>query len=194
MSNWILETACRKIHYLNTHGYPDLFVSVNVSPKQFDRPDFLDITSNIIRRTEINPGNLKLEITETCILNAPESAITKMLEIKKRYPGLALAIDDFGTGYSSLSYLSRLPVDSIKIDLSFVTNLSQQTNRKIVNAIINLAKSLDLKVVAEGVETKKQLEYFIDRNCEVLQGFYFSKPVDFESLRRLLSEEANGKQ
>lgn len=188
MGSWIMETACRDISRQNLKGFPELFVSVNLSPKQFEHPDFLNTIGGVIQRTGINPGNLKLELTETSIMGAPEEAIKKMHSLKDKYPGISIAIDDFGTGYSSLSYLSRLPVDIIKIDLSFVTKLFQETNRKVVNAIINMAESLDLGLVAEGVETESQLQYFVERGCGLLQGNYFYKPLSIEVL-----EEALGK-
>ncbi len=188
MGNWILETACRKMQYLNMHGFPRLFVSVNLSARQFEHPEFLNITGNIIRRTGIDPGNLKLELTETCIMNAPETAIEKMHALKKQHPGIAIAIDDFGTGYSSLSYLSKLPADIIKIDLSFVIRLFQMNNQKIVNAIINLAKSLEMEIIAEGVETREQLDYFIERDCDGLQGRYFYMPLEMNELVKVLKE------
>lgn len=188
MGNWIFETACRKMRYLNTRGYPDLTIAVNLSPRQFEHPEFVKIAGNIIRRTGINPSNLKLELTETCIMNAPEAAIEKMRVLKKTHPGIAISIDDFGTGYSSLSYLSKLPADIIKIDLSFVTKLFQMNNKKIVNAIINLAHSLDLEVVAEGVETEEQLAYFVDKDCTIVQGNYFYTALDFETLRKELKK------
>lgn len=186
MGNWILETACRTMKKLNESGYPRLYVSVNVSPRQFDHPQFLNSTSNIIGRTGIDPQNLKLELTESSIMSAPEAAIERMATLKAEHPGLAIAIDDFGTGYSSLSYLSMLPVDMLKIDLSFVTHLFLMNNRKIVNAIINLAKSLELELVAEGVETAEQREYFVQHECPVLQGKLFSMGVEYDELLSLL--------
>ncbi len=190
MGNWIFETACRKMQYLNTHGYPDLTIAINLSPRQFEHPEFEKVTGNIIRRTGIDPRNLKLELTETCIMNAPEAAIQKMRTLKKTHAGIAIAIDDFGTGYSSLSYLSKLPADIIKIDLSFVIKLFQMSNKKIVNAIINLAQSLDLEVVAEGVETEEQLNYFIEKGCTIMQGNYFYKPLEFDTLRKELAKQS----
>jgi diguanylate cyclase (GGDEF)-like protein/PAS domain S-box-containing protein len=188
MGNWILETACRKMRYLNEHGFPRLYVSVNLSARQFEHPEFLNITGNIIRRAGIAPENLKLELTETCIMNAPETAIEKMHALKKQHPGIAIAIDDFGTGYSSLSYLSKLPADIIKIDLSFVIRLFQMNNQKIVNAIINLAKSLEMGIIAEGVETQEQLDYFIEKDCDGLQGRYFHMPLELKELEEVLKE------
>mgnify|MGYP006288270177 FL=1 len=189
LGKWILETACRKIHYLNSRGFPNLFVSVNISPRQFEHPEFLTITGNIIRRTGIDPKNLKFELTETSIMNAPESSIAKMNALKEHHPGVAIAIDDFGTGYSSLGYLSKLPADIIKIDLSFVSRLFSLNNEKIVNAIINLAKSLDLEVIAEGVETQEQLDYFVERGCNLLQGRYFHMGLTLKELVGVLREE-----
>ena len=188
MGNWILENACRHIRYLNENGYNDLFVSVNISPKQFEHPDFLDMTGNIVRRTGIDSRNLKFELTETSIMNAPESAIEKMNALKEQHPGIMISIDDFGTGYSSLSYLSKFPADIIKIDHSFVTRLFHTNNLKIVNAIVNLAQSLELEVVAEGVETKEQFDFFVEKGCAALQGHYFSKAVPFEELRAFMKE------
>jgi diguanylate cyclase (GGDEF)-like protein/PAS domain S-box-containing protein len=188
MGNWILETACRTMRKLNESGYPDLYISVNVSPRQFDHPQFLNSTSNIIRRTGIDTRNLKLELTESCIMRAPETAIEKMSTLKAEHPGLTIAVDDFGTGYSSLSYLSMLPVDVLKIDLSFVSHLFLMNNRKIVNAIINLAKSLQLELVAEGVETREQRDYFVQNGCPVLQGKFFSMGLEHDALLTLLRD------
>lgn len=186
LGNWIMETACRKIRELNDSGYPDFFVSINLSVLQFEHPDFLIITGNILRRTGIKPDNVRFEITETSIMKAPEEAVEKMRALKKAHPGAAFAIDDFGAGYSSLRYLSRLPADIIKIDNSFVIHLFELNNRKVVNAILNLAKGLDLEVIAEGVETKDQLEYFNDKGCNTFQGYYFSRPVPLGELEKLL--------
>ena len=186
LGNWIMETACRKMRELNDSGYPDFFISLNLSVLQFEHPDFLTITGNILRRSGISPKNVRFEITETSIMKAPEEAIEKMKALKEAHPGATFAIDDFGAGYSSLRYLSRLPADIIKIDNSFVIHLFEMNNRKVVNAILNLAEGLDLEVIAEGVETKDQLEYFNDKGCDTFQGYYFSRPVPLEKLKKLL--------
>ena len=183
---WVLETAFRDTRRLNESGYPDLYVCVNISARQFTQKDFVEMVARSIDRSEIRPKNVKVEITETCIMAAPEEATEKMSALRARFPGIEVAIDDFGTGYSSLSYLSRLPVDIIKIDLSFVTELFAETNEKIVHAIIDLAHSLELELVAEGVETREQWAYFKRHDCRTLQGFLFSRAVVLSELRSLL--------
>ncbi|MFW6338885.1 MAG: putative bifunctional diguanylate cyclase/phosphodiesterase, partial [Alkalispirochaetaceae bacterium] len=194
LGKWILETACRKIHYLNSRGFPNLFVSVNISPQQFEHPEFLSNTGRVIRRTGINPKNLTFELTETSIMTAPELAIKKMNALKEHHPGITLAIDDFGTGYSSLGYLSKLPADIIKIDLSFVSQLFSLNNEKVVNAIINLAKSLDMGIIAEGVETREQLDYFVQRGCSLLQGHYFYRSMQLKELVSVLRNDSNARK
>ena len=187
LGNWVLETAFRDLKAWNDAGHTDTYVTVNLSPKQFDQPDLVETIGNILRNTGANPANVKLEITETCIMSAPDTATRKMRQLKERYPGLTIAIDDFGTGYSSLSYLSRLPADTIKIDLSFVTKLFAMNNDKIVNAIINLAHSLDLDVVAEGVESSDQWEFFNKHQCRTLQGYHFNKPASVDNAVKMLN-------
>ncbi len=186
LGTWVLETACREITFWNTNGFPDLYVSINLSTKQFDQRDMVETISNVILRTGVNPANIKLEITETCIMRNPEAAISKMRLLKKMHPEIHFAIDDFGTGYSSLSYLSQLPADILKIDISFVTQLFSTHNEKIVNAIINLAHSLGLEIVAEGVETVEQWKYFTSRDCGTLQGYHFNKAVSSGDLGEIL--------
>lgn len=186
LGNWVLESAFRDLRAWNDSGYPDLYVSINLSPKQFEQKDLVDTIGRALERTGANPANVKIEITETCIMSAPEEAMDKMRELKERYPGLTIAIDDFGTGYSSLSYLSNLPADIIKIDLSFVVNLFAKGNQKIVNAIIGLAHSLGLEVVAEGVESGDQWDYFRTHECQTLQGYHFNRPVPRGDIPSLL--------
>jgi diguanylate cyclase (GGDEF)-like protein/PAS domain S-box-containing protein len=188
LGNWVLETAFRDVKSWNDEGYPDLYVSINLSPRQFEQKDLVDMVGRAIERTGANPRNVKIEITETCIMSAPEEAMDKMRLLKERHPGLTIAIDDFGTGYSSLSYLSNLPADIIKIDLSFVVNLFAKGNQKIVNAIIGLAHSLGLEVVAEGVESSEQWDYFRTHECQTLQGFHFNRPVPQGDIGALLKK------
>ena len=187
LGNWVLETAFRDVRQWNDAGHKDVYVAVNLSPKQFDQRDLVETVGRILERTGANPANVKIEITETCIMAAPEASTEKMRTLKKRYPGLTIAIDDFGTGYSSLSYLSQLPADIIKIDLSFVTKLFAMNNQKIVNAIINLAHSLNLEIVAEGVESDEQWSYFNERECRTLQGFHFNKPAAGDYVMEMLN-------
>ena len=183
MGNWILERSCRDIKTINSTSWgKDLYVSINFSARQFDHKDLIKTISNVIRRTGVNPEHLRFELTETSIMSAPERVRDIMISVKKLFPGIKFVIDDFGTGYSSLSYLSNLPADSLKIDLSFVSKLFEKNNQKIVNSIINLADSLDLEVVAEGIEEVSQSDFFINKNCNSLQGFLYSKALSLENL------------
>jgi diguanylate cyclase (GGDEF)-like protein/PAS domain S-box-containing protein len=183
MGLWILERSCKDLKIINsTEWGKDIYVSVNLSARQFEHKNLIDNITNVIKRTKINPEHLRFELTETSIMSAPARVREIMTTVKNRYPGIKFVIDDFGTGYSSLSYLSDLPVDSLKIDLSFVIKLFQGNNQKIVNAIINLAKSLELEVVVEGIEEKKQSDYFVDKKCKSLQGYLFSKALSMKDL------------
>lgn len=184
MGNWILETSCRGLKQINSLSWgKDLYVSINLSARQFDHKDFVKNIDNVIKRTGVNPSNLRFELTETSIMSAPDRISSIMHEIKNKYNGIKFVIDDFGTGYSSLSYLTELPVDSLKIDISFVTKLFQKNNQKIVNSILSLSASLELEVVAEGIEGKEQGKYFTDRNCNSLQGFLYSKALRIDDLK-----------
>lgn len=187
LGGWALETA---LH--DAVSWPDSVgngrvVSVNLSPRQFDRSDLLETIGRVLNRTGLDPRRVILELTESCIMTAPEQSIATLQALKDRYPGLSVAIDDFGTGYSSLSYLTRLPADVIKIDLSFVSNLFSQSNEKIVGAIINLSHSLGLQIIAEGVETAEQFAYFADKNCLAFQGYHFHRPLPLQDLHALMS-------
>ena len=188
LGNWVLETAFRDVKTWNDAGHEHVYVAVNLSPKQFEQRDLVDSIGRILERTGADPANIKLEITETCIMSAPDAATDKMCLLKERYPGMTIAIDDFGTGYSSLSYLSRLPADMIKIDLSFVTKLFSLNNEKIVNAIINLAHSLNLEIVAEGVESSDQWNFFNEHQCRTLQGYHFNRPAESQEVLKMIEK------
>ena len=132
------------------------------------------------------PERLELELTESAIMNDAETNIAKLGELKSI--GLELAVDDFGTGYSSLSYLKRFPIDTLKIDQSFVADLDSQDGAAIVDAIIALAKTLNLRVIAEGIEDAHQLAYLVNRDCDLLQGFYFAMPIYPEDVPEMLRQ------
>ncbi|MFH2113136.1 MAG: EAL domain-containing protein, partial [Spirochaetota bacterium] len=186
LGDWVLRRACYDAQRLSELGHPDIYVSVNVSNRQFDQPNYVDELENIVRSSGLTPSRLKLEITESTIMKNTDDAIERIKEIKQRLPGICFMIDDFGTGYSSLAYLSRLPVDFLKIDISFVMNLAERQNEKVVNAIINLGHSLDLGIIAEGIETEAQLAYFAERDCSALQGYYFLRPSSLEEIHAFI--------
>jgi diguanylate cyclase (GGDEF)-like protein/PAS domain S-box-containing protein len=183
---WSLRRSLQDLRRLDAAGFHRMYVSVNVSSRQLELPDFVDNLAEAIENSGVDASRVNLELTETTLLRNPDDAGSKILEVKRRYPRIMLAIDDFGTGYSSLSYLSRLPVDSLKIDISFVRALQREQNRKVVNAILNLAESLDINVVAEGIETREQRAYFRDRRCKGMQGFLFMKGEPIDELERRL--------
>ncbi|MDA1116849.1 MAG: EAL domain-containing protein [Proteobacteria bacterium] len=175
---WVLLEACQQNARWAAQGLPCLPIAVNVSPRQFRQAGLVQAVTFAIAETG-QGGNLRLELTESSIMDDPESAI-RVLKVLKAL-GIKLSIDDFGTGYSSMSYLNRLPLDELKIDRSFLAAIKKADDRVVlVDAIIALAHSLDLVVVAEGVETGGQLEYLARHKCEEAQGFLFSKPVPAE--------------
>jgi diguanylate cyclase (GGDEF)-like protein/PAS domain S-box-containing protein len=185
---WVLEKSCIDITSWNKEGFNNLYVSVNVSAKQFEQTEIVDQLKNVITRTGCSPENLKLEITETAIMQAPDKTIKKMENIKKTFPAIEIMVDDFGTGYSSLNYLANFPADVLKIDLSFVSKLNDPNNRKVVNSIINLAESLEMDCIAEGIETQEEWDYFKKKKCDRLQGYFFSKPLPKIQITKLLKK------
>ena len=163
-------------------------LAVNFSARQFQQATFISGVEEILKETNLDPSWLELEITESSIMKDPESAIEKLLELKMM--GIKVAIDDFGTGYSSLNYLKRFPIDTLKIDRSFVSDLCKDPHdTAIVRAIITLGHALDLMVIAEGVETRDQLESLIELECDVVQGFLFSKALSSADFEDLLIEQ-----
>ncbi len=169
-------------------------LAVNISAKQFAQANFIEQIANILQTSEVNPARLKLEITESTILDNVENTIQIMHTLQAM--GLSFSMDDFGTGYSSLAYLQRLPLSQLKIDRSFVRDLSDDSNdAAIIRTILALSKSLALTVVAEGVETEVQRDYLINNGCEFFQGYLFGKPVpllEFEHKLLLLKKPGNG--
>jgi diguanylate cyclase (GGDEF)-like protein/PAS domain S-box-containing protein len=187
IGEWVLETACRQMRLWQQQFNKESVISVNLSGRQFQQQDLATSVDRILKLTEFDARNLKLEITESIGMNNPEQTYTTLNKLKEM--GILIAIDDFGTGYSSLSYLNRFPIDTLKIDRSFVMEMSQETPESaIVDAILAMAHSLDLSVIAEGVETPDQASYLLAHGCEEVQGFYFSKPVCAEEFTRLLKQ------
>jgi len=177
MGNWVLETACAQIRSWQTNDLArDLVLAVNVSAHQFCHEDFISQVSTAIEKNGIRPEQLKLELTESMLVKNIEETIDKMIELKKI--GVRFSLDDFGTGYSSLQYLKRLPLDQLKIDQSFVRDLeSDESDRAIVRTIIAMAQSLNLEVIAEGVETEYQRSQLLNKGCSYFQGYLFGKPI-----------------
>jgi diguanylate cyclase len=162
-------------------------VAVNISARQFQQPGIVNTVVRILKETEIEPQFLELELTEGSIMKDPDEAIGKLHELKAM--GVMISIDDFGTGYSSLNYLKRFPIDTLKIDKSFVSEITTDPdNAAIVNAIITLAHALKLNVIAEGVETQEQLEFLRKLKCDEVQGFLFSEALSVKEFTQLLAE------
>jgi Amt family ammonium transporter len=176
IGSWVLEQACRALQNWHCDGAEDLFVSVNISTQQFMKRDLVKEISSILVCSGVDPGKLKLEITESTIMQDAESAVDKLRNIKSL--GVQVAVDDFGTGYSSLSYLQKFPIDALKIDRAFISGDGDSSaNAEIVQAVIALAGNLGLHVVAEGVEESHQLDRLRSLKCEYAQGYLFAKPM-----------------
>jgi len=176
IGEWVLRAACAQNKSWQDAGYPPVCVSVNISARQFRRRDIVELVGSILEETGLEAQYLEMELTESIIMHDIESTITTLKGLKKM--GVKLAIDDFGTGYSSLAYLKLFPIDHLKIDRSFVFNIAKDTNDAAIAAsVVVLAHSMNLKVVAEGVETREQLEILREKGCDFVQGYFFSKPL-----------------
>ncbi|MDR3394630.1 MAG: EAL domain-containing protein, partial [Parasulfuritortus sp.] len=184
---WVLDTACAQIKSWENDAHSrELQIAVNVSARQFRQPDFVPQVARVLETSGINPARLKLELTESLVLENVEDAIEKMHAIKRL--GVRFSMDDFGTGYSSLSYLARLPLDQLKIDRSFVRNLPGKKNDEtIARTIITMGRGLNMNVIAEGVETESQRAFLEAHGCDAYQGYLFSRPLpqtEFEEFAR----------
>jgi diguanylate cyclase (GGDEF)-like protein/PAS domain S-box-containing protein len=192
IGEWVLRTACLQNVRWMKKGYPPLKVSVNLSARQFRAGDLIENIEKIIRETGIPSKYLELELTEGTVMHNADKAIKTLMHIKEL--GVEISVDDFGMGYSSLSYLKRFPIDTLKIDRSFVSDITvDPDDEAIVTAIIAMAHSLKLKVVAEGVETAGQLEFLRALGCDSAQGYLFSEPVDEERFEALIREKSENK-
>ncbi|HAO11431.1 MAG TPA: GGDEF domain-containing response regulator [Planktothrix sp. UBA8407] len=186
---WVLENSCRQLKLWQEKSAQrgeifDITMSVNLSVKQFSQPNLIEQIDQVLESLQLDSKNLKLEITETAIMDNPELASELFEQLKARQ--IQLSLDDFGTGYSSLSYLHRFPLDIIKIDRSFISNLdSMEKNLEVVQAILNLAHHLGMSVVAEGIENQEQLSLLRLLGCELAQGYLFAKPLDTEAAETL---------
>ena len=188
LGEWVMRTACAQNKAWQDAGLAPMRLSVNFSARQFQQPTFMSDVAQILKDTNLDPRWLELELTESSIMKDPERAIEKLHELKLM--GIKVAVDDFGTGYSSLNYLKRFPIDTLKIDKSFVADVCKDPHdTAIVRAIINLGHALDVTVIAEGVETKEQLQYLSALECDVVQGFLFSKALSVKAFEELLVEQ-----
>jgi diguanylate cyclase (GGDEF)-like protein/PAS domain S-box-containing protein len=187
IGEWVLRTACAQTKSWQDCGFTSLHVSVNLSSRQFQQPDLLLMIERQLKETGLDPSSLELEVTESSVMKNAESAISTLRELKAM--GIKISIDDFGSGYSSLSYLKHLPIDVLKIDQSFVRDMTTDPkDAAIVMAIIQLAHSLQLKVNAEGVETEEQLRFLRLLRCDEMQGYLFCRPLPVEAFEQLLIE------
>ena len=184
IGRWVLGEACRQARAWVVAGLPPMNMAVNVSGLQFQSESFLEDTFAILRETSMEPEYLEIEVTESLLMRRPEFTCSILQTLRAR--GVQVAIDDFGTGYSSLSYLHKFPLDTLKIDQSFIRQMTTTPDGlNIVSAIINIGRSLKLRIVAEGVETKQELALLQAEGCDQAQGNYFSRPVAPESFTAL---------
>lgn len=187
INEWVFANACQQLTTWHSVGLNDLSISVNVAANEFKQAFFVEKVKSILNQSGLHPKYLRLEITEGMIMQDPNNAVTLLKEL--RGLGVNVALDDFGTGYSSLSYLKLFPIDTLKIDRSFVRDLIiNKDNTKIVNAIIGLAHSLQMHVVAEGVENEAQKNFLLENDCHLMQGFLFSKALPVREATQLLLE------
>jgi len=185
----VLRQACQQLWHWQQQGYPHLFMSVNLSVRQFAHPTLVEDIDEVLRDVAIDPGCLKLEITESAIMESPDAAVALTQQLRSRR--IQLSIDDFGTGYSSLSYLNRFPVDSLKIDQSFVQSMETDSkNAQIVAAVVGLGHALNIKIIAEGIETTAQLNHLCRLGCDYGQGYLLAQPLPPEQATTLLQKSS----
>jgi diguanylate cyclase (GGDEF)-like protein/PAS domain S-box-containing protein len=190
IGEWVLRTACAQTREWQARGFENLHVAVNLSPRQFQQPDLAMMVERTLHQTGLRPDSLELEVTESSVMKNAETAISTLRELKAM--GIKIAVDDFGSGYSSLSYLKSLPIDVLKIDQSFIRDMTADPkDAAIVMAIIQLAHSLQLKVIAEGVEAEEQLHFLRLLRCDEMQGYLFCRPVAAADFEHVLAEGRN---
>lgn len=188
LGKWVLFEACRQAKAWNSDLPSDVRVSVNLSSYQFRQKDLMDVIAECLESSGLDPSHLELEITESAIMQDTERAVLMLEELRQNR--IRIAMDDFGTGYSSLSYLKKFPLDVLKIDQSFIKDITvNRQDASITTAIIALARSLDLEVIAEGVETREHLLLLREKGCDLMQGFFFSRPVPPDEFSKLLRDK-----
>ena len=188
IGEWVLRQACRFARRLADMGHGELHVAVNISPRQLEMADFVSTVHAAVADAGISPAQLELEITESTLIDSLEDSFRKLNELRDM--GIRLSLDDFGTGFSSLTYLRRLPVQTLKIDKSFIDGVGEDTvQHGFVASIIEMAHVLGLFVVAEGVETAEQQQLLAALGCDCLQGYYFCRPIDETAAIRFLESK-----
>ncbi len=186
LGEWVMDEVARNCLYWDDLGLKSFRVCVNISPLQFNQRNLPEWVAQFLNRSGLPPERLELELTESAIMTDAETNIERLRQLKDL--GVDLAVDDFGTGYSSLSYLKRFPIDTLKIDQSFISDLDTPDGAAIVDAILALAKTLKLRVIAEGIENERHLSYLVRNECDLLQGFFFSRPLYPEDVPAMLDE------
>jgi len=185
LGSWVMGTACQHLKQLHLQGWDSLRVAVNLSSRQFDNLELRQRTIEFLSDANLNPNDLELELTETCLVRDMYGAQRQLSAL--RTIGFTVAIDDFGTGYSSLSYLQQFPFDVLKIDRAFISSVDKnEKNAAIVRAVLDMARQMRLKSVAEGVETAQELEFLKRHGCDVAQGYYIARPMPFVEFEKLL--------
>lgn len=191
IGEWVLTTACKQISLWQEQGFSNLYMAINMSTRQFEgKFNSVALIKKMIQQYHLSENFIQLEITESLMLEDSKLVLDNLSELKDL--GILLSVDDFGTGYSSLSYLRRFPIDILKIDQSFINDLNLQSgDDALIKAIIAMGKSLNMKVIAEGVETKEQLTFLQTHHCHYAQGYYFSKPVSADQIELILKQHQN---
>jgi len=189
LGEWVLDIACKQAQGWQEQGLPAIPVAVNLSPRQFAHQPVVEMVTRVLKTTGLDPTLLELEVTESVLMERVDEVVASLNEL--RTLGVRCSIDDFGTGYSALTYLAEMPIDAIKIDRSFIQRIDgEASGASIVGAVIALAHSLDLVVVAEGVETDAQLQFLDAHGCDQVQGFRFSPPVPASEIVELMRTPA----
>ncbi len=188
IGDWIVHQACSQIKVLEEKSFENITISVNVSIPQFRRGNFVDTVLSAIQKHQVLPSKLELEITENILMDDPQVVIDALIKLKNE--GISIALDDFGTGFSSMSYLQKLPLDRLKVDRTFITDIAQEGQSVIAETIINLSKRMNLKVIAEGIEKVEQQERLRELGCDEVQGFYYAKPMPQNEFLHFLKENS----
>lgn len=187
IGRWVLKEACRQNSKWQKQNLKPISLAVNVSPRQFQYPGFYEDVSNAIEQSDLDPDFLELEITEGMLMSDVEKTVNKLNKLIG--VGLTMSIDDFGTGYSNMKYLIQFPVSTLKIDRTFIMDVETDSSiASLTHSIIRMARSLDLKIVAEGAENKNQISFLKNHGCKIVQGNYYSKPLPAEEFGELLKK------